>query len=254
MARTSVAKSNPKSNALVQFSDEAELDALRSRLAAPSGDKISISNKKFTLPGGSALDYLDIVIVDFVYFNKYYEGAYDPKVIVPPNCFALNQQPKEMVPSANSPDKQCESCTGCWANEFGSQGTGKACQNRVLLACLPTDAGPETPFVILDISPTALKSFSSYVGSVASTFKRLPYGVVTHIECNPTVKHDVCVFSDAQPFDMEDVEQAEFVAMVRARRGEALERLLTEPDVSSFKAANDAPKKGALKAPAKRRA
>lgn len=189
------------------------------------------------------------MIVDFVYYNTYYEGAFDPNNIVPPNCFALAVEPKGMAPSDNSPDKQCETCSGCWANEFGSSGKGKACQNRVLMACLPTDATEDTPFVILDISPTAVKGFGSYVTSVARSLQRPPYGVVTHIECNPATKHDVAVFSDPQL-----VEDEDFITMIRSRREEARERLLTEPDVSAFKAANDSPKKGALKAPARRRA
>lgn len=253
-AKTSVAKAKPKGNALTVFNEQAELDALRARLAAPTGDKIKISNKQFKLPSGDVLDFLDIVIVDFVYFNTYYEGAFDPNNIVPPNCFAIHPEPKSMAPSANSPDSQCESCTGCWANEFGSSGKGKACQNRVLMAVLPTDATSDTDFAILDISPTAVKGFSSYVAGVARGMQRLPYGVITHVECNPATKHDVALFSDPQPFDMEDPEQAAFIAMVRERREEARERLMTEPDVSAFKAANDSKKKTALKAPVKRRA
>lgn len=249
MARSVPAKKAASGGALVTSSYADELAALKSRIAAPTGDKIKISNKQFKLPSGDILDFLDIVIVDFVYYNTYYEGAFDPNNIVPPNCFALAVEPKGMVPSNNSPDKQCETCAGCWANEFGSSGKGKACQNRVLMACLPTDATEDTPFVILDISPTAVKGFGSYVTSVARSLQRPPYGVVTHIECNPATKHDVAVFSDPQL-----IEDENFITMVRSRREEARERLLTEPDVSAFKAANDSPKKGALKAPARRRA
>lgn len=236
---------------LVTMNFNDELEALKARLAKPSGDKIKISSKQFKLPSGDILDFLDVVIVDFVYFNTYYEGAFDSQNIVPPGCFAISPEQKGMAPSANAPDCQsdCGTCQGCWANEFGSSGKGKACQNRVLMAILPTDANAETPFSILDISPTAIKGFSSYVASVASGLRRPPYGVVTHIECNPATKYDVAIFSDPQP-----IEDEGFITMLRARRADARERLLTEPDVSAFKAANDTPKKGALKAPAKRRA
>lgn len=251
---TAVAKAKPKGGALAVYDEQAELEALRARLAAPTGDKIKISNKQFKLPTGDTLDFLDIVIVDFVYFNTFYEGAFDPNNIVPPNCFAIHPEPKGMIPSANSPDCQHEACTGCWANEFGSSGKGKACQNRVIMAVLPSDATEDTPFSILDISPTAIKGFSSYVAGVARGLQRLPYGVITHVECNPATKHDVALFSDPQPFDMEDEEQAAFVQMVRGRREEARERLMTEPDVSAFKAANDKKPTSKLKAPVKRRA
>jgi hypothetical protein len=235
--------------ALVSGSQAEAIAALRARLLAPTGDKIKISNKQFKLPSGDTLDFLDVVIVDFVYYNTYYEGAYDPNNIVPPNCFSIGLEQKSMTPSANAPDSQCESCSGCWANEFGSSGKGKACQNRVLMAVLPSDANEETPFAILDISPTAVKGFSSYLQSVARGLAKMPYEVITHIECNPATKHDVAIFSDPQV-----IEDDGFLGMVESRLGEAIERLNTEPDVSAFKAANSAPKKGALKAPVKRRA
>lgn len=247
--KTAVAKAAPKGGALVSGSQQEALDKLRARLLAPTGDKIKISNKQFKLPGGDVLDFLDVVIVDFVYYNVYYEGAFDSNNISPPNCFSLHEEQKTMVPSANSPDKQCENCSSCWANEFGSSGKGKACQNRCLIAVLPTDANPETAFSILDISPTAVKGFSSYLQSVVRGLQKFPHQVISHIECNPATKHDVVIFSD--PVEIDDEE---FVDMVAARLGEAKDRLLTEPDVSAFKAANDAPKKGALKSPARRRA
>lgn len=254
MARNAVVKK--EAGGLVHAASfQDEMEALKARLAAPTGDKIKISNKQFKLPSGDTLDYLDVVIVDFVYYNVYYEGSFDANKIVPPNCFSLSVDLQGMAPSQNSPEVQseCGTCKGCWANEFGSSGKGKACQNRVLMAVLPTDATADTPFAILDISPTAVKGFGSYVQSVIRSFQRPPYGVVSHIECNPAVKHDVAVFSDPQP-----LEDSDFIDMIRSRQAEARERLLTEPDVSGFEAANDtkpaARGKTALKAPAKRRA
>ena len=252
MAGKPVAK---KQTTAVATASQAEAVAvLRARLMAPTGDKIKISNKQFKLPSGDILDFLDIVIVDFVYYNTYYEGAYDPNNIVPPNCFALNPEPKALCPSANSPDVQNDGagCATCWANEFGSSGKGKACQNRVLIAILPTDANEDSPLVILDISPTAVKGFSSYLTSIARQGK-MPYEVVTHVECNPATKHDVVIFDFSQ-----NIEDVGYIGMVESRLGEARERLMTEPDVSAFKAANDTKASAArgrnLKAPAKRRA
>ncbi len=245
---TAVAKAKPKGGALVSGSQQEALDKLRARLLTPTGDKIKISNKQFKLPSGDTLDFLDVVVVDFVFYNTYYEGAFDPNNIVPPNCFSINVESKGMTPSANSPEAQHSDCAGCWANQFGSSGKGKACQNRCLLAVLPSDAKEDTDFAILDISPTAVKGFSSYMSGVARGGK-MPYEVVTHVECNPAVKHDVAIFSDPQI-----IEDVGFLGMVESRLDEAAQRLATEPDVSAFKAANDAPKKGALKSPVKRRA
>ena len=250
MATTKAVAKKSTGTAVATINRAEAAAALRARLMAPTGDKIKISNKQFKLPSGDVLDFLSVVIVDFVYYNAYYEGAFDPNNIVPPNCFSLSEEPRTAAPSPNAPEAQHDTCAGCWANEFGSNGKGKACQNRVLIAILPTDAREDTPFAILDISPTAIKGFSSYMTSVARGGK-MPYEVVTRIECNPATKHDVAIFD----LD-EELEDDPFIGMIESRLGEARDRLMTEPDVSAFKAGNDkAPAKGgrSLKAPVKRR-
>lgn len=246
MARTAVAKK--QNTAVVTQNMAQELEDLRARLTAPTGNRIKVENKQFKLPSGDVLDRLDIVIVDFVYMNKYYEGAYDSNNIVPPNCFAINALPNELSPSPNSPDIQSQTgCASCAMNQFGTNGKGKACQNRILIACLPADATTETAISVLDISPTAIKPFSAYVSAVARSLQRPPYGVVTSVKCNPSVKWDVPMFSDPQL-----IEDPEFIEMIRARRQEARELLSIEPDVTAIRAANDAkPKAKGLMAPKK---
>lgn len=253
MARTGVAVKNGKTTAVATTNIfEDDLADLKKRLAAPSGDKIKVEDKAFKLPSGANANELDVVIVDFVYANSYYETAYQKGTVVPPTCFSIHPEQKGACPSENSPEAQCDNCDGCPANQFGSNGTGKLCQNRVLIAVLPADATEETPFAILDISPTAIKGFQQYVASVARGLGRPPYAVVTHVDCDPTKKYDVVQFSDPQP--IEDDEQ---ILLLRGRREEARERLMTEPDVKAMQAANDAKKpagRGGLKAPIKRRA
>ena len=246
-AKTAVATKSSTAVAM-PMSYEQELEKLRARLTAPSGDRIKIDNKTFKLPSGDVLNELDAVIVDFVYTNKYYEGMYDKDNIVPPTCFAISADPQDLKPSPNSPEIQCEDgCAGCAMNQWGSDGKGKACKNRMLLALLPGDATLDTPLMLLDISPTAVKPFSAYASSVARGLQRPPYGVLTKITCNPAVKHDQAQFSDPQLID-----DPEFIDMIRSRIPEARERLMVEPDVSAIQAANDArPAKGRLMAPKK---
>ena len=248
-----------QSTALISFDDEVE--ALKAQLGAPSGDKIKVENKSFTLPSGATANELDVVIVDFVYFNTYYESAYQKGVRTPPACFALSSEEGALEPSANSPSSQCDTCPGCALNQWGSGvGDGKACQNRILIAVLPGDRNTttkETPLAIIDLSPTAIKDFKNYVGSLARGMNRPPYAVVSHVTCDPKSKWDRVVFSDPQAFDMDDEDDAAFVQLIRSRRAEARERLLTEPDVKALLAANDAKpatKKSTLKPPVKRRA
>lgn len=223
-----------------------DVEDLRARLQKPSGDRIKISNKQFTLPGGTVFDFLDVVIVDAVYANRYYGSSYDKNTIVPPDCFATSPTESGLIPSPNSPELQnAGGCTGCPQNVFGSAivGKGKACKNRMLLAVLPTDATLETPFSILDISPTAVKGFSSYANAVTTALGRPLYGVITHVECNPQLKEDVAVFSDPHK-----LENSDFILMLRSRLDEARQRLLVEPDVSAISAVNDSKSKS-LQAP-----
>lgn len=244
--KTAVAKA--KSTAVATRSTNAAVEALRARLNAPTGDKIKISDKQFHLPNGEVADSLDVVIVDFVYYNAYYDSVYDPDNVTPPACIALSPDPKGMVPSPNSPDPQNDTCAGCWANEFGSKGKGKACGNRILIAVLPADADEGTELSIIDISPTATKGFSAYLGSVARALGKMPYEVITHVECNPAMKYDVALFSDPQL-----IEDEGFIGMVESRLEEARDRLMTEPDLTVEEKAAPAKRASKLKGPAKRR-
>ena len=252
MATTKAVAKKTTGTAVATMNRAEAAAALRARLMAPAGDVARTKNKKFVLPNGDTLDYLDVVIVDFVYYNTYYEGAYDENNIVPPDCFSLNLEPTGAIPSENSPNKQDEACNGCWANQFKSAGKGKACGNNILVAFLPTDATEDTPFVLIRVSPTALKGFGAHLTSLAR-HGMMPYEVVSHIECDPNVSYARLTFDTSS-----HLKDSDFIAMVEGRLGEARERLMTEPDVSSFQAANEskAPAKGArnLKAPAKRRA
>jgi hypothetical protein len=219
----------------------AELATLADRTAPATGDKINVKGKVFTLPDGSKADTIDVVIVDFMATNTFYEGKFDPKNITPPTCFALGQVPTTMVPSDNAPIKQSDTCSGCPMNQFGSDGDGKACKNGRRLALLPPDADEDTPLWIIDVSPTALKSFDGYVRTAASKFGLAPIGLVTTISFDPTVDYPSLRFSDPKP--------NENVGAHWGRKAEALERLLQEPDVSGYEAPA---KPGARKAPAAR--
>lgn len=247
MARTpGTAVAKAKSNLPVNISAEmaAEVDALRDRLTAPSGDKVSLKGKQFKLPNGDTSDLLSGIIVDFVYFNAYYEGAYDENNIVPPDCFSLCPDPTGAVPSDNSPSKQHDNCGACWANQFKSFGKGKACRNSVRMIVLPPDATEDTPLMVVDVSPTALKSFSAYVSSVARAFQRPPYGVITDLTFEESLAFPSLRFGNPQAI------HGDLLAIVRARREEARARLLVEPDVTAAAAAPaPTPPKGRLQPP-----
>lgn len=223
---TSIAVKKPTNIVAIQEALRNQVAALAGRVAPASGDNIQLKEKQFVLPDGTKCDTLDIVIVDFVSTHNYYEGKYDAKNIVPPNCFAIGINPLQMIPSSNSPDKQADNCQTCPLNQFGSDGDGKACKNGRRLAVLPPDADEDTPLWILSVSPTALKNFDGYVTSVAAKFNLPPMGVVTTVSFDPSKTYGSLRFADPRP--------NENVGVAFGRQEEAAKRLQQEPDVSAF--------------------
>jgi hypothetical protein len=221
-----------------------ETESLGERVGAPGGDSIRVTqDKNFEMPDGTTLTELKgVVIVDFVSTNKFYEGAYDPKNISPPACFAIGTNPSQMVASDNSPVKQADTCAVCPMNQFGSSGNGKACKNSRVLALLPADADEDTPLMILGVSPTALKAFDAFVTSIVRSFQLPPVGVMVDITFDPNSSYASLRFGNPQPNTN--------LANHFARKDEAQKRLATEPDVSQYEAPAPARKAAA---PARRK-
>lgn len=242
---TGTAVAVKKSSAVVNIRAQlqAQAAATAAKIQPASGNKIRYSKGKFVLPDGTETESLDVVIVDFVSTNVYYANGYDKDNIVPPNCFAISPEPKGMVPSNNSPEKQSDDCASCPMNAFGSSGAGKACKNTRVLAVLPPDAEDDTPLWILSVPPTAIKGFDGYVGSVLRTFQMPPVGVVTTVSLDENEDYFKPLFGNPQVNDNLDVHYA--------RSEEAKELLAVEPDVSSFGQAA-APKPKGKAAPARK--
>lgn len=242
---TAVAVKKPAGGAIVSIQEQlrAQAAAMADRTAPPSGVNIKITqDKKFQLPDGNKVDGpLDLVIVDFVSKNLYYEGAYDPNNISPPACFAIHPEPKMLVPSDNSPNKQCDTCSGCEQNQFGSAGKGKACKNMRVLAVLPPDADENTPLWILNVSPTAIKGFDGFVGAVNRTFGMPPVAVIAEVDFNEAETFASLTFSNPRPNENLEVHFN--------RQAEARDLLAAEPDVSGY---GQAPAKPAARAVARK--
>jgi hypothetical protein len=212
----------------IQEALKAQVADLGNRVAPPSGIKIrATQDKKFILPDGTTTPGpLKLVIVDFAAVHNFYEGAYNKDDVGPPACFAVGTNPKKMVPAANVPNKQAVDCQVCPMNEYGSAGTGKACNNGRLMAVLPPDADANTPLWLLQASATAIKGFDSYVSEVARTFQSMPISVVTTVEFDENVTYAKMVFSDPEPNPN--------ISEHFARQGEARELLFAERDVSGY--------------------
>lgn len=222
------------------------MEALRAQAAgisektAPAGGNVirTTQDKQFLLPDGTKTDTLEVVIVDFASKFSFYEGAYDPKNISPPACFAIGTNPLKMAPSKNAPLGQATDCQSCPNNQFGSDGNGKACKNSRILAVLPPDADADTPMWVLNVSPTALKGFDGFVAGVVRVFQTPPIGVVTTISFDPNTTYAKLIFTDPKP----NTNIGEHFA----RQAEARDLLTVEPDVSQFQSAAKAPARKAV--------
>lgn len=243
-ASTAVAvKKTSTAVADVQAMLQAMLASNAKKTAPAGGTAIRVTqDKQLLLPDGSKTTELQVVIVDFTSRNEYYDGPFDKNNIRPPVCFAIGDVPTELVPSANSPEKQANSCAECPMNAFGSDGNGKACKNTRLLAVLPPDATEDTPIWTIKTSPTAIKGFDGYVRNVQRVFGVPPVGVVTTISFDENSTYAQLKFSDPEPNNN--------AAVHLARVEEAKEILAQEPDVSQYAIAAAAPARKA--APARR--
>jgi hypothetical protein len=220
-----------------------ELEETRRKLAAPSGDQIKVTQaKKFIFPDGRELPGpFDAIVVDFVSANMYYETAYNPNAIVPPKCFAIGPEPTNMSPSDSAVEKQNETCTGCWANQFHTDpngGKGKACQNTRRLAIMDPTGDGTTPLMLLKVSSTAIRSFDGYVSMVEQKFKVPVRMVMTEVSFAEDKDFPSLRFGNPRPLIGEWSELGE---ISDSRQQEALTRLLTEPEFQPADAAPPAP-------------
>lgn len=226
-----------KTSLPVNYEEQLAQEAaeIAKRIAAPSGDRIRFNaNRAFITPDGMEGDTLEVVIVDFVSSNMFYDGVFDRDNPMPPACFAIGPEPSMMTPSTNSPNRQSDTCTACPNNQFGSAqtGKGKACKNTRLLAVMPAPVDGVTdedlPVWIMSVPPASLKAFDSYVASLAAKHRTVPIGVVTEITLDQSVTFASPRFRVVRP-----LKPTEFGTFM-PRRGEASQRLAAEPDVSQY--------------------
>jgi hypothetical protein len=216
---------------------EADARLMGSRIGAPGGDKIRFVEKQFKVPGLDVMsDRLRVVVIDFVSYHAYYDRIYSEKDRTPPACFALGSDPKAMVPSERSPERQADACGECPYDEYGSKGAGKACGNHRILAVVEPGADPQAPMYVMQLPPTSIKHWDAYAAAIAAQFKKGVYAVETEIYFDPTSKWPSPRFGDPSP-------NANLVVHF-ARRDAARARLMTEPDVADWQPLKKAAPKG----------
>jgi len=233
-AKTTAVATRSAGAVSVQATLQAQIAKLGGKTEPATGNKIRITqSKEMVLPDGTKTrDPIQVVVVDFCSRNMFYPGAFDKDNPTPPACFAIGEEPKKLVPSDNSPEKQCdEGCASCPNNAWGSAPNGKggkACKNTRLLAVLPPDADENTDIWLLETSPTANKGFDGYVNGLGSRMTMAPVQVITTVSLDEASDYPTLVFSDPEP--LPDDKLPLFVSRIE----DAQKLLAAEPDVSGY--------------------
>lgn len=155
------------------------------------------------------------IVLDAARLNTFYQDAYNPQNVAPPNCYAIGRNDAEMAPH---PDMlkdqdffrpQAARCGDCPMNEFGSgrTGTGKACSNRrrlILLVAGTYAQGPNgwqlnpttdpesfrtAAMMHMTLAPTSLAGWGEFVRKSAADYQRPSFGVIARIHLYMHPKH-----------------------------------------------------------------
>ena len=176
-----------------------EMANVKASLSQPSSNKISTKGKMFTLPDGTTNPGpMQCIILDWISYNSYYEGVYDPANPQAPVCWALNKVLDDLQPSPNCPTPQAESCKACPKDKFGSHGKGKACKNVRRLIVVAPDATIESNAMTLEVSPGAIRTFDNYALGVQRTLNTLPIRVITSIGFDANKAYPSLTFENPQ--------------------------------------------------------
>lgn len=139
---------------------------------------------------------LDVIVLDYVLENVFYEGKFDADNPASPVCYAFGREAKDLKPHDEVEEKQStEGCGACEHNEWGSgEGRGKACKNQVRLAVIPADtkmtaAGiAESDMLFAKVPVTSVKGFAAYAAKINDTLRKPTFCFVTNIKLVPDKK------------------------------------------------------------------
>lgn len=174
-----------------QMLEDSKAGAARELLSAglrhisTKGGMLSVDDK--VIKSGQ----IEVVVLMGVHTNAYYEGNYNPDNPTPPVCYAFGTgDPDEVMrphEAVKTPFDEGEGCDNCENNFYGTadNGVGKACKNGRKLLMITEDGfeGLEVAEVVaLNVPPTSLKKWATYVQQLSTIHGRPIYGVQTLIK------------------------------------------------------------------------
>ena len=171
---------------------------------------------------------VEAIIVAATYRNAFYADRFDANNIKNPNCFALSDTDKDMVPHMNVIEPEADNCHDCPKAEWGSDpngGRGKACKQTRRLVLIPANAldeGPEklktAELAIMDIPVTSVRNYSQFVNTLSASAGVPVWAAVCQISVVPDIKTQFKVLFQA----MRIVPSTELLDAIKIRKEEAL--------------------------------
>lgn len=219
------------------------------RTPVGAGNQISVrKNGEFRHQGADVGNEIQVIVVDHVFMNQYFDSPFDEDNPSPPACYAVSAKDKNMAPVDGSPVKQSPGCDGCWANEWKSddRGRGKACGNKKRLAVVFAD-DVEGELSFLTVAVTSAPNFNKYVKKLNDASGLPVSAVVTKVGFDDSEDYQKLTFVTEDRLDRETYNA------IQARVPEARAALMAPPDFSGYsppkgrgsKAARPAAKGGA---------
>ena len=216
---------------LAELAAAAKEDAAKER---PSVSKFSLQSGVLSY-GGNPMpeNKTEGVILVAAYRNAWYKDRFNKDKIKNPNCFALQEDDKDMAPHENVAEPESDVCSTCSKNEWGSDpngGRGKACKQSRRLVLLPgsaVDGGAEAvktaELGVLDLPVTSVKNYSQFVNTLAASAGVPIWATITQIKVVPDAKTQFKVLFQA----MRIAPGVDILDALKSRRDEALRIALT---------------------------
>jgi len=184
------------------------------------GSSISFGHNSITVDGVEIKGPIECVILGSTPHNRWYDGVYDAKNKVPPDCYAFaapNPDEPGTTVAGTDPsvkpyftvvNKQSPQCNGtddsapCPKNIMGTAtvGKGKACSNTIRLGLLvaadleDSDTTKAAELRLAHVSPTNTRYFAEYVkmlGDADGDYRRPPWAVITEITSHDDKKTQI---------------------------------------------------------------
>jgi len=181
--------------------------------------------KKFVVDDEEVETLDGVVVVGYRAANSWFEAPYQEGLASPPECAAVSRMGEacaecgatgcheHLVPFAESPKKQADSCSECPMNQFGSapNGRGKACRNQRTLALLHRGAHApgdnEAKMYLMNVPPTAVGRWDAYVEAARVELGfPYPFGYETSVAFHPTAQYATPVFRRGQTLAAAEIE------------------------------------------------